>query len=476
MDKNDLCKIIEEKKQEFITINDKIWDYAELSLKEYKSAELYLEALKKEGFDVTENFSGIKTAFCGSYGSTKPVIGILAEFDALSGLSQKPCCETKTPVDSMDTGHGCGHNILGAASFAAACAVKEYIKETGCGTVIFYGCPGEEGGAGKAFMARDGEFKKLDAALTWHPGDTNEVSTGTCNSSIQVEYTFEGVAAHAAGNPEVGRSALDAVELMNIGVQFLREHMPSYARIHYSITNTGGISPNVVQEKATVLYMTRGGKVADTIILQKRVDKIAQAAAMMTETTLKRRFIDGTADEISNETLETLLYKNMCDTPLPEYTAEEEAFAAKIKATYESFDPKEHLKDALGKEISSYVSEKTQGGTKALADFVVPYAHSEVMNMGSTDVGDVSYLTPTAQFNTVTTTFGAPGHSWQNVSMGKTSIAHKGMLTAAKILAKSAVDLIENPEILQQARNEFAEKTQNGYACPIEEGATPQLV
>ncbi len=246
----DAIKYIEENSDKYIDISHKIWGYAELSLKEYKSAALYTEALRAEGFDVSENLGGIPTAFSGSFGSGKPVIGGLAEFDALSGLSQKAGLTHREPLDGQsatDSGHGCGHNMLGAASFGAACAIKNYLKQSGhSGTVIFYGCPGEEGGAAKAFLAREGVWKSLDAAITWHPGDTNEVTTGTCNSCIQVLYKFHGVAAHAAGNPEMGRSALDAVELMNTGVQYLREHMKSDCRIHYAITNAGGASPNVV--------------------------------------------------------------------------------------------------------------------------------------------------------------------------------------------------------------------------------------
>ena len=275
---------IDEKSGVITDVSDKIWDYAELSLREYKSGELYAKVLKEEGFTVEYPFDNIETAFRASYGSGKPVIGILGEYDALSGLSQKAGATEREELVTGGCGHGCGHNMLGAGSMAAAFAVKKYLekKGEGHGTVIFYGCPGEEGGASKAFMARDGVWKELDAAITWHPSDVNQVTSGTCNSCIQTEYIFKGVASHAAGAPEFGRSALDAVEVMNMGVQFLREHMPDSARIHYAITDAGGNSPNVVQPHARVLYMVRSMLAKDALALQARVDKIAQAAAMMT--------------------------------------------------------------------------------------------------------------------------------------------------------------------------------------------------
>ena len=252
---------IDGKEAFFTSISDKIWEYAELSLKEFKSAEEYCNALCELGFEVERNVCDIPTAFLGKWGEGRPVIGILGEFDALSGLSQIGGKLEREELVKGGSGHGCGHNLLGAGALAAAYGVKEYLKKTGkSGTVIFYGTPGEEGGAGKAFMAKEGLWYNLDCALTWHPMDANEVVTGSCNSCIQTLYKFKGVASHAAGDPENGRSALDAVELMNIGVQYLREHMPSDARIHYSIIDGGGFSPNVVQPTASVLYMVRSDR------------------------------------------------------------------------------------------------------------------------------------------------------------------------------------------------------------------------
>ncbi|MDR3086142.1 MAG: amidohydrolase, partial [Christensenellaceae bacterium] len=313
-----------------------------------------------------------------------------------------------------------------------------------------------------------------DAALTWHPSDVNSITTGTNNSSIQVEYQYTGVASHAAGDPESGRSALDAVELMNIGVQFLREHMADHARVHYAITDAGGDSANVVQPRARVLYMVRSTQVKEALALLKRVDKIAEAAAMMTETRLKRRFIDGTANTISNFTLERLLFDNFELVGAPSYTKEEEAFAQSLTATIENAKnglPGRGLID--GSEITEEVRRLSCDGTKPLNDFIVPYFQSGKQSMGSTDVGDVSWLTPTAQFVTACFASKSPGHSWQQVACGKSSIAHKGLLAAGKVLAAAAVDLFENPEILKKARAEFAVNAKDGYTCPIPPDAKP---
>ena len=316
--KQSALQTIEEKKSLIVDIADKVWEFAELSLQEFKSAAAYCEALEKEGFDVERGTCNIETAFAASYGHGRPYIGILAEYDALSGLSQEGGLIERKEKNAGGNGHGCGHNLLGAGAFAAALGIKAYLEQNDVsGTVILYGCPGEEGGAAKAFMARDGLWKKLDAALTWHPEDVNEVATGSSNSCIQTQYKFTGIASHAAGAPEKGRSALDAVELMNIGVQFLREHMSDKARIHYAITDAGGCSPNVVQPRASVLYMVRSNHVAEAVELQKRVDKIAEGAALMTETTYEKKFIDGLADTVSNFALERVLYKNFEELGVP---------------------------------------------------------------------------------------------------------------------------------------------------------------
>lgn len=475
MDKKRIYAAIEEKAPILTELSDRIWEYAELSMQEFKSAQTYLEILKAEGFEIRENLAGIPTAFSGRYGSGRPIIGILGEFDALSGLSQVAGVTKKQSLPGNDCGHGCGHNLLGAASLGAAIAIKEQLQAGKLsGTVVFYGCPGEEGCAGKAFMAREGLFQELDAALCWHPGDVNEVTTGSNAASLQIEYTFSGIAAHAADSPEQGRSALDAAELMNVGVQFLREHMPKGCSVHYSILDAGGISPNVVQPTAKLLYMVRGDDVRSAKALLKRVDKIAQGAALMTETTFTSRQIDGTSNTLSNHVLEQCLYDNLRQAPLPCYTDEERSYAAALKATYMSSGlPGQRTDEDY--QLKSLVAEKTKGGTAPLNDFIMPYAPSLTKSQGSTDVGDVSWLTPTAQFTAVTWTSGAPGHSWQNVSLGKTSIAYKGLLFAAKVLAGTAADLMESPALLQRAREEFNRTAAEGYDCPLGKDVRPTI-
>lgn len=456
------------------SITNEIWNNPELSLKEYKATELYCKVLREHGFTVTEKLSGIDTAFCGSYGSGKPVIGILGEFDALSGLSQESGVTEKKPLVHDGSGHGCGHNLLGVGSLAAAFAVKEYLQKSGhSGTVVFFGCPGEEGGSGKAYMARDGLWTKLDAALSWHPASENEIHTGTNNSSIQVLYKFKGIPAHAAGCPELGRSALDAVELMNVGVQFLREHMTSDCRIHYAITNAGGVSPNVVQSEADVLYMVRANKVRQSIELQKRVDKIAEGAALMTETSFERVFIDGTAELLPNYTIEKLLYDNFAEIGVPQYTPEELDFAQKLKATYPAETEAPGIGATFDDDIAEQVQALTENMTKPINDFLMPLYSCLGFIPGSTDVGDVSWQTPTSQINVVTWPAGMPAHTWQTVACGKTSIAYKGMLCAGKVLAATAIDLFEDEELLNKAKAEFAKRSKGGYVCPIEPDAKP---
>ena len=465
---------IAEKASLISDVADQIWDYAELSLQEERSAALYCRVLEDEGFTVTKNVCNISTAFTASYGSGRPVIGILAEYDALSGLSQVGGSLVREERTPGGTGHGCGHNLLGAGAFAAALGVKHWLEQTRKpGTVILYGCPGEEGGASKSFMARDGVWRSLDAALTWHPEDVNEVRTGSTNSCIQVQYQFEGIASHAAGNPEQGRSALDAVELMNIGVQFLREHTSDKARIHYAITDAGGRSPNVVQPRATVLYMVRSNRVSEAVELQKRVDDIAKGAALMTGTTFKRTFIDGLADTIPNHTLEALLYENYAQLGVPSYTSEEHAYADALAKTYSTCESIPGTGSKADPLYAANAKKLREDAGHYMNDFLLPLFSGEFFQPGSTDVGDVSWLTPTAQIHVASWPNGCPGHSWQNVSCDRTPIGHKAAVHAGKVLSAAAIDLMERPDILAKAREEFELRTAEGYTCPIPEDAVP---
>lgn len=476
MDKKLIYDYIEERAAAFTDISDRIWEFAELSMEEIRSAAEYVDFLQREGFEVAEQVVGIPTAFTASYGTGKPMIGILAEYDALSSLSQKAGLAEKEAYEPGGNGHGCGHNLLGAGALAAAVAIKHMIEQGKLkGTVVLYGCPGEEGCAGKAFMARDGLFRDLDAALTWHPSDVNEVTTGSNAACLQIEYSFSGIAAHAAGCPDMGRSALDAAELMNVGVQFLREHIKRTDSIHYSFLDTGGPSPNVVQPTARVLYMVRSDCVSNAKKVLERVNNIARGAALMTDTTVQIRQIDGTSSTLSNEVLEKVLYDNFRAVPMPEYSEEDWILAQEMFETYE----KPELPGAAVKhsaKIRRFVQEQTSNGSRAINDFLIPYLHCDLMEMGSTDVGDVSWLTPTAQISTATWPSGAPGHSWQIVSVGKSGLAHKGMLLAAKVLAGAVADLMTDPELLLQARLEFDVEARQGYDCPLGPEVKPMPV
>ena len=457
----------------FTAISGAIWDEPELSLKEFKAAALYTDALEKLGFTVQKNLCGIETAFSGSYGSGHPVIGILGEYDALSGLSQQSGVAEAQSVTPGGNGHGCGHNLLGAASLSAAIAIKDQIAAGKLhGTVVFYGCPGEEGCAGKTFMARDGLFRDLDAAITWHPGYTNEVTTGSNAACLQMVYEFAGTAAHAAGNPWEGRSALDGAELMNIGVQFLREHMEPKSSIHYSIADAGGISPNVVQPTAKLIYMVRAETVRKAKALLARVNDIAKGAALMTGTTCERKFIDGVAETIPNHVLEALLYQNFAEVGVPQHTPEEMAFATELATTY---DADRHIPGS-GSENADYAARvKTLLPGTAMNDVLLPLFTGEAFCPGSTDVGDVSWQCPTAQLHVASWPNGCPGHSWQNVSCGKTSIGHKAAITAGKVLCAAAIDLLEQPELIAAAKTEFAGRTAESYTCPIPPEAVPTI-
>lgn len=473
MDKQKLYEIIETKSPLLTDLSDKIWEYAELSMLEYKSMAAYVQILKEEGFEVVENLCNVPTAFSGTFGSGKPVIGILGEYDALSGLSQTPGVAEKKPLEVGGNGQGCGHNLLGAGALGAAIAIKEAIAAGQLsGTVIFFGCPGEEGCAGKTFMAREGIFKNLDAAITWHPGDTNEIMYGSNAACMQFEFSFTGLAAHAAGDPFNGRSALDAAELMNVGVQFLREHMPEKSSIHYSFSDAGGISPNVVQPTAKLIYMVRSDTVQNAKALLARVQNVAKGAALMTDTSVTWRQIDGTASTVSNQVIENILHANMEAAPLPQYTDDELVYAKQLRATYDTSKlPGTRTYEDV--KVKKFVLEATDNGSAPINNFVFPHTPCNPFSPGSTDVGDVSWLTPTAQFTAVTWPSGSPGHSWQNVSCGKTSIAHKGLLYAAKVLAGAAADLMENAEYLKEAREEFEIAAAEGYDCPISADLLP---
>jgi aminobenzoyl-glutamate utilization protein B len=449
----------------YVALSDDIWEYAELRFREHKAVAAQTALLEAEGFTVTVDLAGMPTAFVAEAGSGSPVIGFLGEYDALAGLSQQAgVAEPKAAIPG-EAGQGCGHNMLGAGSMLAAVLVKEYLEKNGLpGTVRYYGCPGEEGGSGKTFMARDGIFDDLDAAFCWHAATFNGVMSVRSLANIQVYFRFKGRAAHAAGAPHLGRSALDAVELTNVGVNYLREHMPSDCRVHYAVTNTGGISPNVVQANAEVLYLVRAPNVVQARALYDRVCNVAQGAALMTETELQIEIDKACSDTLPNAALELAIYENLKRLgPVP-FDQQDMAFGGEIQKSL----TEEHIRS----NMATY--DVTERPKLPLHDGLLPFDGNAVSRMGSTDVGDVSWVTPTAQVFGACWAIGTPGHSWQVVAQGKSGAAHKGMLHAAKALAATALDVFHDPGLLERAKAEFHVKTEGKpYLCPIPDDVLP---
>lgn len=443
---HDLEAILAAHAAETTAISDKIWEYAEPRFEEYRSSKELADYLEKHGFEITWNLGDAQTAFVAQWGAGKPVIAFLGEYDSLNGLSQQADCDVHTPI--AKDGHGCGHNLLGTGAMAAAVAIKEYMTEKNiAGTIRFYGCPAEENAGGKAFMVKAGCFDDCDIALTWHPAWENKIIHTGSLANVRVFFTFHGISAHAAGSPHLGRSALDAVELMNVGVNYMREHMIDNARIHYAVTNSGGTAPNIVQSEAQVLYAIRAPKVSQVKELYDRVCKVAQGAALMTETQVEIKQVAAYADYIGcNPILERM--RIHIDNALPlEYTDEELAYAAKFRKVITELDNKE-----VKEKAKKYAHlSKDDLATAPIWNFRAPDSSMG----GSTDVGDVSWVCPTGQFYAVTKSAGATAHSWQMTAQGKSSIAHKGMLLAAKVLAATAYDFLTDPALVAKAREDW---------------------
>lgn len=475
MNKTEIMDIIDSKKEKLATAADNIWETPELRFATKKSVQEHYKVLEEEDFVIQKGVAGMKHAYIATFGSGKPVIGILGEYDALSNLSQIADLAEEKALEKGANGHGCGHNLLGIGSVAGAIGVKEYLKQTGQnGTIKLFGCPAEEGGCGKSYMAREGVFDDLDLALSWHPGDQTKAWGNTNLAVYHVYYNFHGKAAHAAGSPELGRSALDAAELMNIGVQYLREHIMQEARIHYAYKDAGGTSPNVVQSSTSLFYYVRAPKMEQATEIFERVNKIAQGAALMTETELEIKLDSACLDYIPNQTFTTLMHKNLeLLTPL-DFSTEE------IRYEQNYFDTvPENVKGTLFQQALAEFPEKSIDEIKNIASMPI---NSELYPLkftpeaiGSTDVGDVSWVVPTAQVHIACEPHGTSAHSWQWVANGKSSVAHKGILTAGKALALTAIDAFEQPEYLQKAKEEhlatLGEKT---YQCGIPSTIQPE--
>jgi aminobenzoyl-glutamate utilization protein B len=466
---DEVVEWLEERQGRFITIADTIWKTPEVALAEFKACNLQADDLAKDGFTITRNVGGLPTAFMAewSQGTGGPIIGFLGEYDALPGLSQE-IDATQTPIVADGPGHGCGHNLLGTAALAAASVMKAWLEHSGQpGTIRYYGCPAEETCEGKVFMARAGAFDDLDAALTWHPGSVNTVWAGSSLAVNNIKFRFKGRTAHAAANPETGRSSLDAVELMNIGVNFLREHIIDAARIHYVITSGGG-APNVVPDDCEVWYFIRSPERYQVEELTERVVNIARGAELMTGTKLEVNFIAGAYNMLSNQVIGDRMQAILEELGPIEFTPEEVAYGKKIA---------EAFPETLRRGILRAEKLPESGFDTGLSGAVEPIRDRGDVMPGSTDVSDVSWITPTAQFTTPCFPYAIPGHSWGITATGAMSIGHKGMVHAAKALAMTAVDLFNDPALLKQAQDEFKASTDGRpYKCPIPADVKPRTV
>ncbi len=459
MNKEDLYNYLDSRNRDFYSLADKIWENPEPAYGEKIASDLLRETLKNEGFLIKE-ITDMPTAFIAEYGEGLPIIGLTGEYDSLDGLSQTREPEPMARVET-NYGHGCGHNMLGTASAAAAIAAKEMLKSSKLpGTVRFYGCPAEERLSGKVLMAQKGVFDDLDACLTWHPSSLNTVWGCRFLAFNSVRFHFTGRAAHAAASPESGRSALDAVELMNIGANYLREHIPDAARLHYSITDGGG-EPNIVPAKASVWYYLRAPERHQVEDVFKRLVKVAQGAAMMTETAVEYELDAACYDVMPNDVLGRLLLKNLKAAGSPDYDSADEEYARKLS---HEFTPER--KETSLKGLFAPLSLKNQIVHKGILE---NKDQGKVM-AGSTDLGDVSRITPTAQFTTATWPIGTASHSWQASAASGSSLGYKGMMLAAKVLGGSLWDLFhEGTKLLKDAREEFLQKNPETYKSPLQQ-------
>jgi aminobenzoyl-glutamate utilization protein B len=460
-----IWEIAERHRETFVRLADRVFDTPEIAYTEHQSAAAHAEALEAAGARIIRDLAGIPTAVMGEWGAGGPVIAFLGEYDALPELGQEPGVAEERPLGRA--GHGCGHNLLGSAAMMAAVALRDWLAEAGVpGRVRYYGCPAEEGGAAKTFMVRAGLFDDVDAAISWHPADYTGVFHANSLANTRIDFTFLGRAAHAAGAPELGRSALDAVELMNVGVNYLREHMPPGARVHYAYLDAGGTAPNVVPAKATVRQLIRTRRLRDLNALVARVRRIAEGAALMTETRVEARVVSAVSDLLGNRVLEEAMQANMDRLGPVDFDAGDVPFAEAIRATLTG----EHIADTfrqLGRPVEPGL---------ALCDFVVPLDAAGEVSMGSTDVGDVSWAVPTVQAWVATCAIGTPFHSWQLTAQGKMPAAHKGLVHAAKIMAATGRDLVTRPDLLAAAKAEHAAHlAREPYACPLAPEVSPPI-
>jgi aminobenzoyl-glutamate utilization protein B len=464
--RSEIWRQVDRHRERFVALSDRVWGMPEVCYTEERSVAEHRAELLHHGFRITERAAGIPTAILGEAGEGGPVIAVLGEYDALPGLSQEAGKAVHSPIEANGNGHGCGHNLLGSAALLAATSVKDWLAENGVpGRVRYYGCPAEEGGAAKAFMVRAGLFEDADIAITWHPSSWWEVAPPLSLANTRADFVFSGRAAHAAAFPHLGRSALDAVELMNVGVNYMREHMPSDARVHYALLDTGGIAPNVVQAHARVRYSIRARDLPGMIELVGRVRKIAEGAALMTETSVETRIISAVSNLVGNTPLERELQAILERLGPPHFDERDKAFATEIRKTLSEQDIAS-LWHSIGMEDTG----------APLADFTVPLDARRNPMIGSTDVGDVSWVVPTVQVHAPTVAIGTPFHTWQIVSQGKSPAAHKAMVQVAKAMAALAVSALGDPALITAAKEDLARRLKGTpYRSPIPPEVNPPL-
>ncbi len=462
----EIWRLADAKAPAFFALSDRVWGMPELNYQERRSAAEHAGMLAEQGFRVGHGIAGLPTAVMGEAGAGGPVIAILGEYDALPGLSQQEGVAAPSPVEPGGNGHGCGHNMLGSASLLAASAVKDYLAAHGLpGRVRYYGCPAEEGGSSKGFMVRAGVFDDVDVAICWHPAAFTGVNRAFSLACVEIEFTFHGRASHAAAAPHLGRSALDAVEMMSVGVNYMREHMPSTARVHYAVIDAGGIAPNVVQARATVRHLIRAQNLAEMWTLVERVKKVAEGAALMSETRMSWVQLSGDANLVGNRPLEEAMHAQLESLGGPGFDAADRAFAAQFQATFNAEDI-----------VASYARFGLAPRDEPLSEDVYPLGSGTDTSVGSTDVGTVSWVVPTVQCRTACYAVGTPGHSWQLVAQGRAPAAHKGLLLAAKAMGGVAIEVLTRPDLMADAKAAFAAfRAENPFANPITDDVQPPL-
>lgn len=453
-------------RDDLAALADRVWSTPETLYAERLSCAAHTETLRAKGFRVTETLAGIPTAVMGEAGEGGPVIAILGEYDALPGLSQVAGIAEPRPVTPGGNGHGCGHNLLGAASLLAACALKDWLAATGTpGRVRYYGCPAEEGGAAKTFMVRDGAFANVAAAITWHPDGMTRVDDPPSLANTRMDFAFTGRAAHAAATPHLGRSALDAVELMSVGVNYLREHMPPGARVHYAYLDAGGTAPNVVQATAKVRYSIRALELADMLALVQRVKAIAEGAALMTGTTVTPQVFSAVSNNLVNEVMDATMHRVLEELGGVPFDAADRAYAEAIRPTLSPEDLS-----------APWRAVAATPRPDPLCDWIVPLRPGGEQMIGSTDVADVTWACPTTEVLVATHAIGTPAHSWQITAQGKSPAAHKGMTHAAKAMSRCGQLLFSDPALLAKARAEHAERLRaTPYVCPLPRDLRPPV-